>query len=859
LERELDVRSNVPIVAMIVDQQATTPWRKRADFDARAEIAILERELLRAESVLLNTERTGTTPLEPIEFLSFQRFGGFANAVIDRRGLELLRAQPLIARIGLARGMPLFQVESDFEESARFGMGQSSTLAINNGLDGSQVYVAVLDGNIDTRHPALTHVEHERCYTQVKPGSANECLAPSGLGVARGPADYTWSHGTGVTGMVMGRRFADSIVPPASMPFLGPVSQSFVTAIRVTSSLDAHETGVGNVIQALDWITGEASKSGGRPFVAVNMSFGSSLATESSDQILNDDYAVQSCDRFLLANYSNPVDFIQFLAAAQRVRRSGVVPFASSGNGYQYNFSNQVTLAQRQAIRTPAYPACFSPVVAVSGVWDNFTSEPALNTQTGATGTTCDASINRNACYAQRNKVTKLAAGSSTMRHPWVMYSNSTLPPGTSFPVFATSETWGQFPPAGVPGHRPQHGTSFAAPLAMGCYAQLVQAYPFLSGFPLLDRRDFITRLINEPQRSTKVDVNGAPLPEDVELPLLRCANAMARINSGQLNPATLGLSIGNRFTLSGAWSHIDINGQGFVIEVNPYPSDTAPLIFGGWFTFATSGGSGTTAQRWFAIQNTAALDTGTSTIDLGVYQTSGGVFPNGTASITQVGAGTLRFHNCVEASLSVTMYENSYVGSQSKVFKLERTQPMHRCHENDQNQAEVDGHPVIPKWEEGVRHFGRSGAWFNPATNGQGLLIEQNPNRDLPFIAWYTNSPNASGAQEERLRWFVLQPVIDPTSNHAVNGTYTSGTPPTQMSLRIYQVTGGIFATGSAVSTVDVGTASLTVTSGNIPGPCNEFSLSYNFGSNAGEFSGLAGVIPLRKIGAAHPACTGN
>ena len=104
-------------------------------------------------------------------------------------------------------------------------------------------------------------------------------------------------------------------------------------------------------------------------------------------------------------------------------------------------------------------------------------------------------------------------------------------------------------------------------------------------------------------------------------------------------------------YLLSGAWADPANSGQGLVFDRNPLNH----IFFAAWYTFATSAGTGSGApgQRWYTLQ--AATTPGTSAIaDVGIYDTSGGVFDATHATTTQrVGTATLSFQSCGAATLN--------------------------------------------------------------------------------------------------------------------------------------------------------------------------------------------------------------
>ncbi|MDJ0655361.1 MAG: NHL repeat-containing protein [Xanthomonadales bacterium] len=91
----------------------------------------------------------------------------------------------------------------------------------------------------------------------------------------------------------------------------------------------------------------------------------------------------------------------------------------------------------------------------------------------------------------------------------------------------------------------------------------------------------------------------------------------------------------------------------------------------------------------------------------------------------------------------------------------------------------------------------GLTGAWFNPATAGQGLLVEVIPSRQEVFLAWFTYAePDAGGkVGVPEHRWLTAQ------------GSYADAT----AELTLSSTRDGVFDRGDAVSTVPVGSATLS------------------------------------------------
>lgn len=121
----------------------------------------------------------------------------------------------------------------------------------------------------------------------------------------------------------------------------------------------------------------------------------------------------------------------------------------------------------------------------------------------------------------------------------------------------------------------------------------------------------------------------------------------------------------------------------------------------------------------------------------------------------------------------------------------------------------------------------GLTGAWYEPATSGQGFIVEVFPNpssgNGQAFVSWMTFDRVRGGA--ERQRWYTLQgPVI-------------SGQP--NASLTIYQNVGGNFNAPPATNAQEVGTATLSFAT------CSTGNLSYSFADGTNR----VGTIPLTRL----------
>jgi len=123
----------------------------------------------------------------------------------------------------------------------------------------------------------------------------------------------------------------------------------------------------------------------------------------------------------------------------------------------------------------------------------------------------------------------------------------------------------------------------------------------------------------------------------------------------------------------------------------------------------------------------------------------------------------------------------------------------------------------------------GIGGSWFNPATGGQGFLIDLLPDLNFMFVAWFTYEkaqPPAAlvpvpkvGALEQR--WMTA------------SGVY-SGNPAT---LPLFVTSGGLFDNSKPVTTTAVGTLTLNFTD------CSNATATYNIPAE-----NLTATIPISR-----------
>ncbi|MCZ8114597.1 hypothetical protein [Silanimonas sp.] len=273
-----------------------------------------------------------------------------------------------------------------------------------------------------------------------------------------------------------------------------------------------------------------------------------------------------------------------------------------------------------------------------------------------------------------------------------------------------------------------------------------------------------------------------------------------------------------DQFDLSGAWFEPATAGQGLMVEMytSAARGGAAPYLFAGWFTYTGTIG-GVAEHDWYALEGTGTVDGRVFPLTIG--RPNANVFDNGAAAgaPVQLGTATLTFSSCTEAVLDYQF--NAAGGLRSGQVVLQRLLSNVSCDEAT---------PVA----NAPRGFLNSGAWYEPATAGQGLLFELNPVDRQLFGAWYTFA--ASGPAD--YRWYTLQlGNIDPAATRLA-------------AVPVFETTGGRFDRNEATSIRQVGEATIEFTG------CTTGTLSYRF--TVGELAGRTGDIPLSRVGPAPSEC---
>jgi hypothetical protein len=238
---------------------------------------------------------------------------------------------------------------------------------------------------------------------------------------------------------------------------------------------------------------------------------------------------------------------------------------------------------------------------------------------------------------------------------------------------------------------------------------------------------------------------------------------------------------------LNDAWFNPLTAGQGLFVNVFPETGK----VFLAMFTFdstAPDGGSmasvGGPAQRWL----TAIGDIDGNQVTMDVAYTTGGVFDSAEPGPTTVdGQGTLvlSFSDCASGQLA---YDLPLAG-------LQGTIPLQRVVQDNVSLCEDlasgsvasarDSTLSVRSAEEPLSlgsglNPGLNDAWFNPATAGQGVLINVFPNSNQLFLAKFTfDTARPDGANAviggPGQRWFTAIGPIEGTGA-TLDVAYTTG-----------------------------------------------------------------------------------
>jgi hypothetical protein len=225
-------------------------------------------------------------------------------------------------------------------------------------------------------------------------------------------------------------------------------------------------------------------------------------------------------------------------------------------------------------------------------------------------------------------------------------------------------------------------------------------------------------------------------------------------------------------FLNTGAFFKPETSGQGFFLEYNP----TTRLLFGAWYTY-TRAGAATPGRRWYTLQKNN-VDVGTGSVeDVGIFETTGGVFDTpGAVATRQVGVAQVRAYNCRQSEITYRFTSGELSGVSGRQFLQRVVSDPAQCADDlvttwrerilnadgsinaaeyrnvaaNYNRADIVDYRLGPKSSDYAIDRGTTpNLWGPDLTSGQGLW----PSRSLPA----TNP----GEPEK-----CLPPSLQPTSD---------------------------------------------------------------------------------------------
>jgi hypothetical protein len=680
-------------------------------------------------------------------------------------------------------------------------------------------------------------------------------------------AIWRWPHATGVTSLLVsnGALANTGAVPPLLAAV--PVSQTRgirVHAFRITFR-DTDAPGISEINEALANIISDNSvKTAENRIRIINLSLGTQPQVSTEDFRDSTNFSYAHCDhpqwRFA---WGLSVQLQIMWAQIRDLRRQGVLVVAASGN----NYGDSSPSGTYNGAPGMNFPACLAGVVSASATWDS-SSAPSYNFMTGISdpARTCSPLLDRNACYAQRNWLTKVAAPGSYITTAWTQLQDQPA----STPPFAFTNSNSYFPgslsPTPEVAARASHGTSFSTPLVSACLAQILQAQPSVNTAHLISLiagnfgPTILPRAAAADASSTSVAIPAhlaqrrdsvlAQAQDPYTTPLLRCQELLARVQStAALVPwvsVPEGLKLEGRSGLSGSWFDPSYSNQGLVLEVNPQVG----IVFGGWYTFTSSAQNSNAGLSWYTIQSGAPLASGIRSVPVTIYRTAAAALGfnanpgQQTNMVTVAGNGTIVFQNCAEAKFAGTITPDNGTLAVPFSMTLQRLTGVQRCANDDVAQAQINqlawrGTNSISSYGEiGLRQYALSGNWTIQNTLLQGLFADIDVASSFPFIGWYTYSPlvnpNVVGLPSApQHRWFSLiraNLLADPTPTVTI--VQANPLSPSRMRYAIYRGRNGALFSAAAGVNVPVGYVEIRPISpgGGNTMNCNSMQMIYKF-----------------------------
>jgi hypothetical protein len=278
---------------------------------------------------------------------------------------------------------------------------------------------------------------------------------------------------------------------------------------------------------------------------------------------------------------------------------------------------------------------------------------------------------------------------------------------------------------------------------------------------------------------------------------------------------------------IGGLWYQPVLAGQGLVLTYVP----ESRTLFAPWFNYQSFPRMhDQSTLRWYSVQGVVAAET--TVAELRFLRNAGGRFAEPPVTQAEdIGTARLRFENCDHATLEYDLGLTAEGAGSLPLLRLgPRTQPCLLADGSIQPAA-------LQAPDSGGFSARQSGAWFDPVTSGQGLMVEVVPasasQNGLLFAAWFSYDLAEQADDAFAQDWFILQGDLAT----AVDG---------QVTVPILRAIGGNFDRSQTSNIFHVGEAQLQFND------CNSLQLSYRFDDSelAQAHAGLQGQQLLERIG---------
>ena len=247
----------------------------------------------------------------------------------------------------------------------------------------------------------------------------------------------------------------------------------------------------------------------------------------------------------------------------------------------------------------------------------------------------------------------------------------------------------------------------------------------------------------------------------------------------------------------SGVWYDPAFDGQGFQFDVIP-ESETLVVA---WYTHTPDALPRTRSNlTWFT--GAGVLANGVANVSL---VRSRGTFDAPTNFLEQAGNLRVRFVDCRHAVLEydLNVGGNILQGSTS----LQRLSSDAVC-ESYRTLGDAAITTLAPPAAANRFQYGMTGTWYNPVTDGQGMLLEYYPQEQLLLAGWYTYDFTDTSPQG-------AQPPLWMTALGPVNGNSAT--------LQVTLTRGGGFVAPTPVTSTNIGTLTINATD------CTHVTASYS------------------------------